>query len=215
MRADRRRGTGALAALGLAAALALSGCSSSASDDGVNITGGDDDGMHGAVLTEPYQVPDDELTDTDGEPFSLAGSTDKPLTLLFFGYTNCPDICNIVMSSLASALNQLDDADRDQVEVVFVTTDPARDDEQTIRQYLDRFDPSFIGATGDLEQIKADAEQLGVSIEKGKKLPSGGYEVDHSTPVIGIEADDTAPIVWTQGTSAAQFAEDIARQLDK
>lgn len=193
--------------------LLLAGCSSP-SGDGPQVAGaGDDDGRYGAVLTEPYVVPDEELVDTDGEPFSLASSTDKPLTLVFFGYTNCPDICTIVMSTVASALNQLDDADREQVDVVFVTTDPARDDEKTIRDYLDRFNPDFIGVTGEFADIEAVAKPLGVDFSKGKVLSTGGYEVDHSTPVIGIDAEDRAPIVWTQGTSAAQFASDIHQQL--
>ena len=84
--------------------------------------------FHGAVLDEPYVVPQTTLTDTDGERYSLAADTDRPLTLVFFGYTHCPDICQVVMSSLASAMTRLDEQDRERVDVVFVTTDPARDD---------------------------------------------------------------------------------------
>ena len=112
-----------------------------------------DGSYHGATLDEPYAVPETPLTDTDGEPYSLAADTDKPLTLVFFGYTHCPDICQVVMSNLASALTRLDEADREQVDVVFVTTDPARDDAQMLRTYLDRFDPAFVGLTGDLDTI--------------------------------------------------------------
>ena len=67
-------------------------------------------GYHGAVLEQPYVVPETPLTDTDGEPYSLAADTDKPLTLVFFGYTHCPDICQVVMANLASALTRLDEA---------------------------------------------------------------------------------------------------------
>ena len=165
--------------------------------------------FNGAVLDQPYTVPDAELTDTDGEPYSLAADTDKPLTLVFFGYTHCPDICQTVMSNVAAALTRLDDAERSQVEVVFVTTDPARDDEQALRTYLDRFDPTFLGLTGDLDMITDMGTTLGVAVEKGEKLPSGGYEVTHGTQVIGVDPDDRAPIVWLQDTSASEFAEDI------
>ncbi|HEX6150091.1 SCO family protein [Nocardioides sp.] len=167
----------------------------------------------GTVLTDPYTAPPASLTDTDGQPFSLAADTDQRLTLVFFGYTNCPDICQAVMSSLASAMTRLDESLRDQVDVVFVTTDPARDDEQALREYLDRFDPTFVGLTGDLPTIVDAGLALGVAVEKGEKLPSGGYEVTHGTQVIGIDGSDHAPIIWTHGTSAAEFANDITLLL--
>ena len=121
--------------LAVVLAVALTGCG-----------GAPEEGDYaGTLLTEPYVVPDEALNDTAGEPFSLAADTDRRLTLVFFGYTRCPDICQAVMSSLASAMTRLDDSVRDQVEVVFVTTDPARDDAATLREYLDRFDPDFVG----------------------------------------------------------------------
>jgi protein SCO1 len=193
-----------VAALLLALAL-LAGCGADESAAG---------GFHGAVLDQPYDVPDTALTATDGSDFSLAADTDDRLTLVFFGYINCPDICQTVMTTVTSALTRLDEADREQVGMVFVTTDPARDDEQALRTYLDRFDPGFVGLTGDLGTITDIGLDLGVAVEQGKKLPSGGYEVTHSTHVIGIDGDDRAPIIWTQGTSSAQFADDIHRLLD-
>ena len=184
----------------LLAVLPLAACGSDAPEEG---------DYHGAVLTEPYVVPDTTLTDTDGEPFSMTGDTDRRLTLVFFGYTHCPDICQLVMSTLAAALTRLDEADRRQVQVIFVTTDPARDDAEALRTYLDRFDPDFTGLTGDLDRITALGLDLGVAVEQGEKLPSGGYEVLHSTPVLGVDASDRVPIVWTEGTSQAEFAHDI------
>jgi protein SCO1/2 len=185
----------------------LAGCGADAApDDG-------DGGYHGAVLEEQYVVPETPLTDTDGAPYSLAADTDQPLTLVFFGYTHCPDICQVVMSTIASALTRLDERDRDRVDVVFVTTDPARDDEQTLRTYLDRFDPAFIGLTGDLQTIIDVGKPIAVAVEQGEKLPSGGYEVTHSTQVTAIDEHDRVPILWTQGTSAADLADDIHRLL--
>lgn len=168
-----------------------------------------DDTYNGAVLAEPYVVPDLALINTEGEPFSLTSDTTKPLTLVFFGYTNCPDICQIVMASLASSLTRLSGEQRDKVDVVLVTTDPARDTPASLRRYLDRFDPSFVGLTGDLVDIQEVAAPLRIFFEKGTKLPSGGYEVEHGTPVLGINTSDEVDIVWTEGTSAQQFAEDI------
>jgi len=176
--------------------------------------GGGDAELSGAVLDEPYVVPSTALTDTDGASYSLAQDTDKPLTLVFFGYTHCPDICQVVMSTLASAVTRLDEADRDRVDVVFVTTDPQRDDEAALREYLDRFDPTFIGLTGPLPTIVDIGNDLAIAVEQGEKLPSGGYEITHGTSVLGIDGSDEVPIVWTQGTSAAQFASDVHALLE-
>jgi protein SCO1 len=209
----RRARTGRASALRLvaavllgASALLLAGCGDDPSSGG--------DGFHGAVLDQPYVVPKTTLTDTDGEPYSLASDTDRPVTLVFFGYTHCPDICQVVMSTLASALTRLDEQDRDRVDVVFVTTDPARDDAHTLRTYLDRFDPSFIGLTGDRDTIIEIGKPLAVAVEKGQRLPSGGYEVAHSTQVTAIDESDRVPILWTQGTPSADFADDIHRLLE-
>jgi protein SCO1 len=173
----------------------------------------DKEQLTGAVLTEPYVVPRTPLTDTSGASYSLAADTDKRLTLVFFGYTNCPDICSVVMASLASAMTKLDEADRRQVDVVFVTTDPSRDTGPVLRSYLDRFDPSFVGLTGKISTITDVGHSLAIAIEKGEKLPSGGFDVTHGTSVLGVDAQDEVPIVWTQGTSAAQIASDVHQLL--
>ena len=77
--------------------LALAGCG------GDDVQAGD---LHGNVLDPPFTVSEDALVDTDGDAYSLADSTDKRLTLVFFGYTNCPDICGVVMNNLASAMTR-------------------------------------------------------------------------------------------------------------
>jgi protein SCO1/2 len=198
----RSRRTAAAVAVG---ALLMCGLSACGGDD---VKAGD---LHGKVLDPPFTVSGQPLVDTDGDPYSLTGSTDKRLTLVFFGYTNCPDICGTVMGNLASAMTRLDAKDRDQVDVVFVTTDPERDTGPVLRHYLDRFDPSFIGLTDDpseIDQIAAVASSVAVGM--GEELPTGGYDVDaHTTQVTGIDSADEAPIYWGQTTSSAQFAQDI------
>ncbi len=198
-------------------ALLMGACTQVDAGPGSNaiIVGGDDDGYHGSALgDQAYVVPDLPLTADDGKAFSLARSTDTPLTLVFFGYTHCPDICQIQMATLASALNRLDDEQRAQVGVAFVTTDPARDTGAVLRDYLDQFDPGFMGLTGELDTIKAIGKKLGVYVSRGVKLPGGGYEVDHSTPIVAVNDHGRAPLVWTQSTSSAQISEDIVRLLD-
>jgi protein SCO1/2 len=172
---------------------------------------GDDEasaGLHGEVLDPPFSVSPTPLEDTEGNPYSLVTDTEKPLTLVFFGYTHCPDICQVVMANLASAMKRLDEGDRERVDVVFVTTDPDRDTGRVLREYLDRFDPSFTGVTGDIDQIIEVGRSVAVGM--GEKLPSGGYEVDaHSTQVTGIDAEDQASVYWSQETSSAEFADDV------
>lgn len=186
----------------LIALVALAGCAKSSASS-----------FTGAVLHEPYHVPATMLTDTSGKPFSLANSTDKRLTLLFFGYTHCPDECPTTMATLASAMLQLDSADRANVQVVFVTTDPARDTGPVLRHWLNRFDPDFTGVTGPLPTIKKVADRVGVPIEKGRRLPSGGYDVTHGTQVLAVDGKNVVPVVWTLGTTAPEFAHDIHQLL--
>jgi protein SCO1/2 len=177
--------------------------------------GGDDrqaTSLHGSPVDPPFAVSDQQLVDTDGAAYSLTGDTDERLTLVFFGYTHCPDICGTVLGNLSSALTRLDGKEREQVEVVFVTTDPARDSGEVVRDYLDRYDPGFTGVTGELADIEQVAASVGVGM--GEELPSGGYEVDaHTTTVTGIDVADEAPIFWSQTTSPSEFAEDITALL--
>ena len=94
-------------------------------------------------------------------------------------------------------MTRLDESDREQVEVVFVTTDPERDTGRWSATTSTDYDPEFIGVTGELADIEEVAASVGVGM--GEKLPSGGYEVDaHTTHVTGIDVGDEAPIYWPQ-----------------
>ena len=93
--------------------------------------------------------------------------------MVFFGYTNCPDVCQVVMGNIASAYQRLDESQRTRVRVVFVTTDPARDDARELTSYLARFNPDFTGVTGSLKDIDTLGKPMGIFIKKGAKLPSG------------------------------------------
>jgi protein SCO1/2 len=170
----------------------------------------DDDGYRGILLDEPYAVPAVELTDTDGRPFDLAAQQKR--TLVFFGYTNCPDICQVVMSTIASALARLPEEERARLQVAFVTTDPARDSRDALRTYLDRFDPAYIGLTGSLDSIDRLGRAMDIYVKRGQKLPSGGYEVDHSTVVVSV-AGSRGDLVWTGSTSPADISVDLTKIL--
>jgi protein SCO1/2 len=168
----------------------------------------------GASLPEPYAMPEISLTDTSGRPYNLATTPSKPVTLLFFGYTHCPDVCIAVLSDVSLALQRMTPADRDQIQLVFVTTDPARDQEKQIRHYLDRFNASFVGLTGPLSTIKRAATQVGVDIQGMKKLPSGGYEVGHSAQVIGFSRN-SGVVIWTPGTPIAALKHDFSLLVER
>ena len=189
----------------------LSACGGSGNGNPAEIEGGDDDGYHGALLETPYVVPPVELSDTAGKPFTLARDN-ADLDLVFFGYTNCPDVCQVVMGNLASAYQRLSAADQKRVRVVFITTDPARDTGKEMTAYLSRFNPDFTGLTGSLEDIDTLGKSMGIFIQKGKKLPSGGYEVDHTTSVTAV-ASGKAPLVWTNGLAPKQISDDIEKLL--
>ena len=193
----------ALAAVPLLALLAACGGGAESSE------------LTGTVLDPPFEVSSTPLVDTDGAAYSLTDDTDKDLTLVFFGYSHCPDICGQVMATLAGTLARFDEEQEERVDVVFVTTDPARDDEAVTKAYVDAFDPSIVGLTGDLDDIVEVGESLAGGIDKGDKLPSGGYDVTHGTRVYAIDADDRAPIMWDHDVSQAQLARDVMLLLDE
>ena len=171
--------------------------------------------LNGTPLDPPAEVAATPLVDTDGSAYSLVDDTDKDLTLVFFGYTNCPDICGQVMATLAGTLARLDDGAKERLDVVFVTTDPARDTEPVVEEYVDAFDPSIIGLTGGLDDIVAVGESLYVGVDQGEKLPSGGYDVTHGTRVMAIDSDDQTHVMWDHDVSQAQLAHDVLMLLDE
>jgi protein SCO1/2 len=191
--------------------LLLAGCGGGAST-AAEVTDLDDDhGYHGAWLARPYTVPPVGLTDTAGRHYTVARAPAE-LTLVFFGYTHCPDVCQVVMSTLASAVARLDPQERRRMEVVFVTTDPARDTRPVLRRYLDRFDPGFVGLTGPLARVEDLARPLGIYFEEDERLPSGGYEVEHSASVLAVR-DGRASLVWSPTATPAEVAADVQRLL--
>lgn len=166
--------------------------------------------LHGTVVDPPFTVAADTLTTTEGASYSLAEDTSAELTLVFFGYTQCPDICPAVLSSITSGLVKLTEEQRDQVDIVFVTSDPDRDTPEVLRTYLDRFDQGIVGLSGDLDTIAEVGESIGVYVDAGEELPGGGYDPNsHGSYVIGINDRHQAPIFWSGDTAPSQFADDI------
>ena len=202
------------AVLAVLSTLSLTACSGDAelpqpdNPGGVLISGVDEGRFKGAEPATPYGMPDVTLKATNGRDFNLISDTVYPVTLVFYGYTHCPDICPLVMSDITSAMVQLPDEVRGDTQMVFITTDPARDTPEVLRDYLDRYSSEFVGLTGDLDLIVRAAGDMGVAIEGKKTLASGGYDVGHGAQVIGFSGD-RAPVLWTEGTSVGDMVHDI------
>ena len=197
------RRTAGLVAAALVAALTLTAC------------GSDSTTFTGDRLEHAWPASSIALTDTGGSSYTLAKSTeDHKLTLVFFGYTHCPDLCPITMNNIAAAFNRLDSGDRADTGMVFVTSDPSRDTAPVLRRYLDGYNKDFVGLTGPLDTIENVATPFHIYISSGKLLPSGGRDLGgHTTLVLGME-DGKAVVLWKQGTSATQFASDIHTLLN-
>lgn len=196
----------------LSALLLLAGCGQQGNDPIASVQT-NDDGWNGTRLSTPWPASSLALTSDQGEELAL-DKADGRLRLVFFGYTQCPDICHIVMGTIASAMARLDKAERQAVEVVFVSTDPARDKPAVLREYLDRFDPAYVGLYGPLKTVIAVAEPLKVYVAEGRRLPSGGYEVDHTAAVVAVR-DGEAVAVWTQGVTPPALAADVKKLLEE
>ncbi len=220
------------AALGVA--LALAGCGSSEAeptaalasitnvDTGPGLPGlqGSND-LHGTVdpvVARPTQL----LKDTAGKPFSLSDRPANELTIVFWGFTNCPDICPTAMADLARAREALPAAAQDRVRVVFITEDPTRDTPSFLRTWLDRFDPSFTGLIGGNAATAQMLTQLHLPQTTGEPEPAGrgehgghsdaDYAVDH-TGVIYAFVPGGGAVVYTGGTTIDEYTADFTRLL--
>lgn len=164
--------------------------------------------LNGTLLGEPQPRPEFTLTDTDGERFDFAEETAGELTLLFFGYTSCPDVCPLHLGNLAFALDR---PGMPRPTVVFVSVDPVRDTPEVIRTFLDRFDSRFVGLTGTPEQLRAAqaAAQVPEAITEEPESPGDDYLVGHASQVIAYTADDQAHVVYPFGVRQQDWIDDL------
>jgi protein SCO1/2 len=222
------------AAGALAATLLLSGCStgvaSSAAPSGSSPAPAAFHGME--PLGEAPARPSFVLHDTTGAEYDFAERTGGRPTLLYFGYTNCPDECPTAMADIAGALRATSSELRGKTRVVFVTTDPDRDSPQRVRRWLDQFSTEFVGLVG--TQAEVDAAQRAVGLLPA--APSGpvptlpgrpdehehaegtsshvhdgplGYGVGHADVILGIDADDRLPVRYPGGVRPSDLAADL------
>lgn len=203
-----KRGLFLFVGLGLGLALLLTACGPTQSGAGA------DSGYRGALASEPKPKPDFTLTDTSNAPFDFGRETEGYVTLLYFGYTHCPDICPVHMANIAAVLDKLPVDVARQIKVVFVTTDPARDTPERLREWLDRFDTSFIGLTGSEEQLEAAQVAAGVAPAVKEDLDDGEYGVSHAAYVIAYTRDDLAHVVYPFGVRQGDWAHDLPKLVE-
>ena len=203
----------ALAAGFLAATALLTACGGSGNDGSspVALASPQSAGsFEGSALDSPIGKPTTTLTDTSGKPYDLATATKDRLVLLYFGYTNCPDVCPTTMADINVALQQVPAQVRNHTTVVFVTSDPARDTGPVLRKFLDHFDTSFVGLTGSNTAIDAMADSVGVSIEPPVKESDGSYSVTHGAQVLAFSpTDNVAHVVFTAGSGSDVYVHDL------
>ena len=169
----------------------------------------------GAVINEPVSMPDAVLTDDDGKPFDLRKETDGFVTLLYVGYTHCPDICPTHLYEMSEAIKRLPEKTAEQVKVVFVTADPERDTPEVMKAYVDTFDPNFIGLTGTREETDAFQETLGIPVATRTDLGGGNYAVNHAAYVIAFTKDQVAYTVYPSGMGMKEWLNDLPLLVSK
>ncbi|WP_228454888.1 SCO family protein [Streptomyces alkaliphilus] len=168
----------------------------------------------GTVLDTPFTKPDLVLTDTDGEPYDLRAETAGTATLLYFGYTHCPDICPLTMSNIAVGARDLTAEQRENLRVVMITSDPERDTPGSLGEWLRGQDPEFVGLTGDFEDIQEAARSLGVYIEEPYEDEDGGIVSSHGTQVIAfMPDDDLGRVLYTEGVTHETFERDLPKLI--
>jgi protein SCO1/2 len=163
----------------------------------------------GNKVTPPRGKPRIVLTDTSGHRYDFRVMTAGKVTLLFFGYTHCPDECPLTMANTAAALSELTPAQRAQIRVVFVTVDPTRDTGPVLRRWLDHFNTTFTGLTGTLGSVEAAANAAGIPVGKPIRWPDGSYQLDHGTEMLAFSTDNKAYLAFFPSTSPVNMAHDL------
>jgi protein SCO1/2 len=150
-------------------------------------------------------VPDFSLLDTDATPRRLSDYRGK-VSIVFFGFTHCPEVCPAALARLALVMKQLGVV-ADKVQVLFVTLDPDRDTPASLKSYVEYFDPRFVGLTGSNAQIKAAAESF--AVHYAKVVGGNDYSIDHSTGLYVCDATGRLRLVGNLSTPVSDWTHDI------
>jgi len=191
------RGLAAVAVPALLAALA--GCSSGAPQ------------FKGSDVTGTTYGRDFALTGHDGRPRTLADFRGK-VVVLFFGYTQCPDVCPTTLAELAEAMRQLG-PDAARVQVLFATIDPERDTAALLARYVPAFNPTFLGLYGDAEATARTAKEFRVFYQKRPGRAPDSYTMDHSAGTFVFDPQGRLRVYVSYGQGPEVFMHDIRELL--
>jgi protein SCO1/2 len=206
-----RRPALAAAALLLAGGVGLSACSSNSADASsanavASVSSPAPSKYDGVSLDPPYQRPQFTLTADSGGTYDFTTATKGKPTLLFFGYTHCPDVCPTTMADIAVALRDVPAELAKQVQVVFVTTDPKRDSTARLAQWLHQFDAdlptTFVGLTGSQQVLDQAQLSAGVPVAQDDGQT-------HSALLLLYGADDKAHVAFDAGNTPKDIAHDL------
>ncbi len=153
-----------------------------------------------------------ELTGHDGKPRTLADFRGKVVTV-FFGFTQCPDVCPTTLTEMAQVMKLLGDK-ADKVQVLFVTVDPERDTQQLLASYVPAFDPRFLGLYGDVEATARVAKEFKIFFQKVPGTTPGSYTVDHSAGSFAFDPQGRIRLFIRHGQGAEGLALDLRRLID-
>lgn len=153
------------------------------------------------------------LTDASGQPRTLADFKGK-VTAVFFGYTQCPDVCPTTLAELAAVKRNLGEQGKD-VQGVFVTVDPERDTAQLLKAYVDNFDSGFVALRGTDEQTKAAAREFKVFYAYVPGRTEDSYNVDHTAGTYVFDRNGKVRLFVRYGTDAAALQHDLKLLLDE
>jgi len=165
--------------------------------------------FRGTTFGEPYPLASEiELTRSDGSSFQLSEMRGN-VVLLFFGYTTCPDVCPTTMAELKLVLAELGEADAARVKVLFVTVDPERDTPERVQEYVDRFNPAFVGLSGSQAELEKIWQAYGVYREIIQGTSAAGYTVDHTARVTVIDQQGNLRISFGFDTPVEDMVHDL------
>ena len=167
--------------------------------------------FHGTVISPPLPLTDFSLQTANNGRFRLSEQKGK-IVLMFFGYTNCPDVCPITLATFKQAYERLGD-DAQMVRFVMISADPERDTPEKVAAYAARFNPEFVGLSGSLADLEPIWKELGVFVEKQDTGSAAGYLVSHTASVFVLDQDGSLLMTFPYGTSAMDMANDITQIL--